>query len=119
MPRLTALLALLLVLAGCNQIDPYTREGNWRPNDANAANLRAMIAVPADLATARSDGPGDGIPGGSQRDTMGGTLGEAALDRLRHDRVYPLPDSGIAQIVPISSGAATQPVAAPAAGGSN
>ena len=33
-----------------------------------------------------------------------GDLAAAALNRLRHDQVRPLPDSGLAQIVPVGSG---------------
>jgi type IV pilus biogenesis protein CpaD/CtpE len=81
------LLLLLIVLAGCDKIDPYTREGVWRPNGANDTNLRAMVAVPADLAAGEPASPADG------------TLGAAALNRLRHDLVRPLPDSGAADFV--------------------
>lgn len=108
MMRPTALLLpLLLAVAGCNRIDPYTREGVWRPNGANAANLRAMVAVPADLVTAMPAGPADG------------DLAAEALNWLRHDRVRALPDSGLAQVVPISGAATAQPAAAPAPGSGN
>ena len=49
--RLTAIL-LLLALSCCDHTDPYLRAGVWHPNAANEANLRAMIAVPSDLAVA-------------------------------------------------------------------
>jgi hypothetical protein len=98
----STILLLLIVLAGCDSIDPYRREGTWRPNGANEANLRAMVVVPSDLAVATRASPADG------------ELAAAALSRLHHDRVRPLPDSALAQIVPISSGTA----AAPAAGSS-
>jgi len=101
------LLPLLLALAGCDKTDPYLREGVWRPNGANDANLRAMVAVPADLAAATPASPADG------------GLAAAALDRLRHDRVLPLPDSGVAQVVPVSSGSAAPPAAAPSSGNAN
>jgi type IV pilus biogenesis protein CpaD/CtpE len=111
MTRIAALLLpLLAALAGCNQIDPYTREGNWRPNGANDANLRAMVAVPADLATATPANPADGH------------MAAAALDRLRQGTVRALPDSGLAQIVPVSGGSSGQAGSAPPAaptGGSN
>ena len=107
MMRPAALLILLLSLAGCNQTDPYLREGNWRPNGANAANLRAMVAVPADLVAARPAEPADG------------GLAADALDRLRHDRVRTLPDSGVAQVVPVSNGAPAQPAAASTSGSGN
>jgi hypothetical protein len=102
----TLLLPMWVALAGCNQIDPYTRPGNWRPNGANDANLRAMVAVPADLAVATPASPADG------------QLAATAVDRLRHDAVRPLPDSGLAQITPVSGGSGAgppAPAAAPAA----
>lgn len=102
MLRFTALL-LLIVLAGCNQIDPYRRAGAWRPNNANDSNLRAMVVVPSDLAVASRGSPADGA------------LAAAALSRLHHDRVRPLPDSALAPIVPVSSGSASSS-AAPASG---
>jgi hypothetical protein len=77
-------LLLLLLLAGCDKTDPYLREGTWRPSGANEANLRAMVLVPSDLARAT---PASAADGG---------LAAAALDRLRHDRVRPLPDSAVA-----------------------
>jgi hypothetical protein len=103
MLRSTALL-FLVVLAGCDGIDPYQREGVWRPNGANEANLRAMVVVPSDLAVASRSGPADG------------TLAAAAMSRLHHDRVRPLPDSALGQVVPISAGSAAPAAAAPAAG---
>ena len=103
MLRFIALL-LLTVLAGCNRTDPYQREGTWRPNGANEANLRAMVVVPSDLAVATRANPTDG------------ELAAAALSRLHNDRVRPLPDSALAQVVPISSGSAASPAAAPTPG---
>ena len=47
------LLAGLLLLAGCNQLDPYHRQGMWEPSGANAANLAAMVADPRDLIRGR------------------------------------------------------------------
>jgi hypothetical protein len=82
------LLPCILAVAGCAYTDPLLRAGLWRPNDSNTANLRAMVAVPADLAVAA---PSDG---GS------GQQAAAALDRLRRDRARPLPDSAIAKVGP-------------------
>jgi hypothetical protein len=108
MMRAAALvLPLLIALAGCDKTDPYLREGVWHPNGANEVNLRAMVAVPADLATASPADPADG------------GLAAAALNRLRHDRVRPLPDSGVAQLVSVSGGSAAEPAAAPASGTGN
>jgi hypothetical protein len=107
MMRPTALLLLLLVVAGCDQLDPYQRAGMWRPNGANDADLRAMVAVPADLVMARPAAPANG------------GLAVEALDRLRQDRVRPLPDSAVAQVQPITSAPPAQPAAAPASGTGN
>ncbi len=99
--RSTALL-LLLSLTGCDKIDPYLRDGAWRPNDANDSNLRAMVVVPSDLVMATPASPADGH------------LAAAAIDRLRHNLVRPLPDSGVAQLVPVSSASPAPPPAPPA-----
>lgn len=103
MSRSTALL-LLLVVAGCDHIDPYRRAGVWRPNGANEANLRAMVVVPSDLVLAPPAAPADG------------GRAAAALTRLRRDNVRPLPESGIAQLAPVSGGPSAQPGAAPPSG---
>jgi len=100
MSRSTALLLLLVLLSGCDAIDPYQRPGAWRPNGANAANLRAMVVVPSDLVVAARPARSDGV------------LAVEALTRLHRDRVKPLLDSGIAQITPVGNG---PPPAAPAA----
>jgi|SRR5579863_7416630 hypothetical protein len=81
----------VLLMVGCDATDPYQRDGTWRPNDANEANLRAMVASPSDLVR--------GVP--SQSD---GQQAAAALDRYRNDKVRLLPDSAIAKITPVSSG---------------
>jgi type IV pilus biogenesis protein CpaD/CtpE len=92
MLRQQLLCTLVLVLAGCDATDPYLRQGTWRPNDANEANLRAMVVSPSDLVRGVSSSEGNG------------RQAAAALDRLRNDKPRPLPDSGIAKVVPISSG---------------
>jgi hypothetical protein len=77
-PRLI-LLPLLLAIAGCGPLDPYKREGAWRPAGVNDANLTAMVVEPAEL----------------QRGVAAeGALGEtaaAAVERLFTDRVRALP----------------------------
>jgi hypothetical protein len=99
MTRIALLLPLLAALAACDRVDPYTRPGNWRPNGANDANLRAMVAVPADLVVATPASPADG-----NRAAM-------AVARLRTDTVRPLLDSGLAEITPISGGSSAAPAA--------
>jgi hypothetical protein len=100
-------LLLLLVLAGCKQTDPYLRQGVWRPNGANEANLRAMVVVPSELVSAAPAAPADG------------GLSATALNRLRHDQVRRLPDTGVAQVVPVGNGQSTQPLPAAPAGTGN
>ena len=80
------LLSGLLAVGGCAYTDPLLRAGLWGPNGANEANLRTMVAVPADLVSGE---PGSG---GS------GQQAAAALDRQRHDRARPLPDSALAKV---------------------
>lgn len=90
----------LLMLGGCAQIDPLTKEGVWRPTGANDANLRAMVAVPSDLAYGRAARTSDGRSAAQ------------AVERLRTGKVYPLQDVGISKL----GGGAS---AAPAAGQSD
>jgi hypothetical protein len=90
--RLQLLCLAALALVGCDALDPYRREGTWRPNGANEANLRVMVASPADLVQ------GVGSVDGS------GQQAAAALDRYRNDKLRPLPDSGVAKIVPVAIG---------------
>ncbi len=85
-------MALLLLATGCDATDPYRRAELWRPNQANDTNLRAMVAVPADLALGVPETDGDG------------QQAARALDRERHDKTKPLPDSFIAKVVPVSGG---------------
>ena len=70
----------LLAAAGCAQLDPLTKEGVWRPTGANDANLRAMVAVPGDLAYGRAARTADG------------NTAARAVNRLRTGRVYQLPE---------------------------
>jgi hypothetical protein len=48
-PGLLVWLPLALVAGGCIDPEPYNRPGTWQATGANDANLRAMIANPADL----------------------------------------------------------------------
>jgi hypothetical protein len=93
-------LVLVLVLGGCQQMDPFTREGAWRPMRANEANLRVHVADPAMLDRGIDDPRADG------------QVTAAAVQRYRTDRVKPLAASGVARIQATGGGAA-----APAAGG--
>ncbi len=44
-----AALALPLAFAGCHYMDPTTRPGMWKPDQAVQENLAAQVANPADL----------------------------------------------------------------------
>jgi hypothetical protein len=81
-----------VALAGCDVTDPYLRQGVWRPDNVNEANLRAMVVAPSDLVRGVSSSGGDG------------QQAAAALDRLRNDKLRPLPDSAIAKVVPVATG---------------
>jgi type IV pilus biogenesis protein CpaD/CtpE len=82
----TMILLTCAALAGCAQIDPFQREGMWRPSGANEANLRAMVVDPGHLTV------------GVGTDRTDGQAAAGAVDRLRRDRVKPLPDTAIARI---------------------
>ena len=92
MPRCQLLCIALLMLMGCDAIDPYSREGTWRPANVNESNLRAMVTSPSDLVRGISSPGSDG------------QQAAAALDRQRNDKMRPLPDSALAKIVPVASG---------------
>ena len=77
---------LLLLLGGCEAIDPYTRPGKWRPLNANEANLRVHVAEPSMLDRGVDDRRADG------------QVTAAAVHRYRTDRVRPLPASGVSRV---------------------
>jgi type IV pilus biogenesis protein CpaD/CtpE len=52
--RQLALLIGAALLAGCTPYAAWNAPGFWRPDGANAANLRAMIADPHDLVAGRA-----------------------------------------------------------------
>lgn len=75
-----SLLLAATVLAGCGPaFDPYQAEGRWRPSGSNEANLRTMLAEPRDLVAGRGTAQADGH------------LAASAVERLREDKVRPLP----------------------------
>jgi type IV pilus biogenesis protein CpaD/CtpE len=91
------ILASIACLSGCADLagvtDPYQRAGTWKPSGANEANLRAMVADPADLVHGR----GDNV-------AMGQTAA-VAVERLRAGKIKRLPDSGVAEVKVINNGA--------------
>jgi hypothetical protein len=76
---IAVLAATMLALGACDTIDPYKREGMWRPNGANALNTELQVARPSDLVQGRGAVEADG-------DTAA-----RAIERLRADKVKPLP----------------------------
>ncbi|MBR0680580.1 hypothetical protein GXW74_08785 [Roseomonas eburnea] len=85
---------LLVLLGGCEAIDPYTRAGNWRPLHANEANLRVHVADPAMLDRGIDDPRSDG------------QVAAAAVHRHRNDRLRALPASGVARLQASGQGGA-------------
>ena len=51
---------LLLLLAGCEDRDPYRRTDVWYPSGVNAGNIAAMVANPSDLLRGRGVQRADG-----------------------------------------------------------
>ena len=52
---LSPALLITVMLTGCAQVDPYTRNGMWQPEGVNDRNLEAMVANPADLIYGHGD----------------------------------------------------------------
>ena len=48
-----ALLAVVLSVAACQEMEPYARNDMWQPTGANAGNIAAMVANPYDLLRGR------------------------------------------------------------------
>jgi hypothetical protein len=77
-----ALIGGTLAMAGCQNLDPYTREGTWQPTGANQGNLAVMVANPQDLIHGR---------GQQAEDSKEPAL---AINRLWTDTPKPLLDPG-------------------------
>jgi hypothetical protein len=94
--RLLPALALC-ALAGCNTLtDPYYADGNWRPTGANDFNLRVMAAQPREIISGQGEAGADGQAAAD------------AVDRLRTDRVRPLPSFTVSPIaLPVAAAAAS------------
>jgi type IV pilus biogenesis protein CpaD/CtpE len=77
-----ALIGAVLMLAGCEDLDPYHKPYVWYPTGASEANLAAQLANPNDLIRGR------GVT------TADGNLAAAAVTRAREDKAKPLPNPG-------------------------
>ena len=76
----------LLMLSGCAMTDPYQRPGVWRPLGSNDANWEMQVARASDLVQGRGTHDVDG------------DAAAAAVDRLRRDKMKPLPVNGISAV---------------------
>lgn len=85
-------IGLLLLLAGC--VEDYARPGTWQPRGANEANLRAMLANPADAAQGTAAVDDRGQPG------------SLAAQRLERGQRPPLPEMRLSRIGVATGGAA-------------
>jgi hypothetical protein len=78
--------AALLALGACTQDDPVLRDGVYRPQHVNRADLTMMAANPSDL-----------VHGTGSR-TTDGQLAAAAIQRLHDGKVKKLPEAGLADV---------------------
>ena len=81
------------LLAGCAGLDdPYQRDGTWRPEGLNDANIAAMVAHPNDLVAGVND------------PVSPGQLSAAAVRRLLTDKVKPLPNVDVSGVLAQTQG---------------
>jgi hypothetical protein len=86
-------LSLLVGVAGCAGLnDPFEREGTWRPQNVNDANIAVMVANTNHLTHGAND------------DATPGALSAAAVHRLLTDHVKPLTLDGAS---PLQAAAST------------
>lgn len=76
------MLAAVLSVAACQEMDPYARNDMWQPTGANAGNIAAMVANPYDLIRGR---------GSDRTDSNEPVL---AIHRVNTDRTKALLDPG-------------------------
>ena len=92
-----------VLLSGCayDLTDPYQRPGTYRPFGDNDANLRVMVANPADLVE------GSGPAGASGKEAA------PPVARLLAGKRYPLPDLNAATVSTTNEAAPQQGSANP------
>lgn len=81
-----ACLALLLGAAGCSDADIFQREGSWRPEHVNEANLAATVVDKHDLVQGAND------------DASPSELSAAAVRRLLTNHVKQLPTTTVGPV---------------------
>ena len=84
--------SLLVLLAGC--ADDFARPGTWQPSRVNDANLRAMLANPADAAR--------GTAAVGER----GQSGSLAVEHLEQGKRPVLPDMRLTRVGATTGGSA-------------
>ncbi len=86
-PLFLGCLGILAVLAGCaGHDDPFEREGTWRAEHDNDANLAAMVSNKHDLVQGVDDPNSPGV------------LSANAVRRLLTDKVKALPSTEIGPV---------------------
>jgi hypothetical protein len=82
-----AAFASLVLLGGCDAIDPQLSDRDWHPTGANETNIAAQVVNPADL-----------VHGRAPTSDADAELAAAAVLRLRAGHVKRLPDSAITDL---------------------
>ncbi len=80
-PLLVLPFLALGLLSGCAMIDPYQRPGVWRPMGANEMNFELQVNRASDLVKGRGT------------DEIDAQSAVAAIERMRTDKMKPLPSA--------------------------
>lgn len=75
-----ALVTPVLMVAGCQEMDPYTRPDTWQPTGANAGNIAVMVANPYDLIRGRGAAAVDSKASGQAIGRVWTDMPKALLD---------------------------------------
>lgn len=85
-PLLPFAILALAGLTGCAMTDPYQRQGVWRPQGSNEMNFELQVARAADLVQGRGS------------DETDADMVALAIDRMKRDKVKPLPAASISSV---------------------